>query len=377
MFSYKEWSKDGKGLSVRFYINPAPVPSFVYVTSKGKVVIVSDDDTLVQNVHAQLQTHLNIDGKNFSLDELRQGLKRLSSFAGGKQSFASAKPKKSSVPAIRSSNGGAAKNSLNHFARDIKMMARTLKNVVGAIDTRESSETIAHYAAGAIPCRVQTLQVGDIQFTNEEDKAILIIERKTVADFYKSVTSTRAHSQAERLYAHAASLREQGWRVMVCWLIIESDSQSLYDVLPETKQMDGMLNYLSAILGQYVFHVFNDQHGAYMANKLVQGFNELKLTYQVKNETGQRVDIPKKAMNIAAAVAESGDAASHNVNTAKTNQLLYTLTSFSSVNMKVAKSLESTGKTLREIMAMTEAELVNIDGIGKTLAKKIAAEFAI
>ena len=165
---------------------------------------------------------------------------------------------------------------------------------------------------------------------------------------------------------------------MVCWLIIESDSQSLYDVLPETKQMDGMLNYLSAILGQYVFHVFNDQHGAYMANKLVQGLNELKLTYPVKNETGQRVDIPKKAMNIAAAVAESGgDAAAHNVNTAKTNQLLYTLTSFSSVNMKVAKSLESTGKTLREIMAMTEDELVKIDGIGKTLAKKITAEFSI
>lgn len=375
MYSYKEWSKDNKNF--RFYINPASCPSFVYVTTKGKVGVVSDDEQLAKSVYDQLQTHLNIEGRQFTLDELRSELKRLTSMSGSKKSY----PKKQTMLASASvrvpSTGGAAQNSLNHFANTIKMDAKTLKNVEGFIDTREAQSTVSHYVTGAVPCQLQMLDIGDIQFRNDTEKTLIVIERKTVADFYQSITSTRAHSQAERLYAHAAAMREQGWRVMVCWLVIESDTQSIYDVLPETKQMDGMINYLSAILGQHVFRVFNDQHGAYLVNKLVQGFNELKLTYSVKNESGQRVDIPKKSMKIAAVPAEERDAASHNVNMAKTNQLLYTLTSFSSINMKTAKALQSTGKSLREILSMTESELIAVDGIGKKLAKNITAEFSI
>lgn len=379
MYSYKEWSKGDK--IVRFYVNPSSVPSYVHLTGSGKVAVVSDDDILVRNVKAQLQQHLDIEDQKITLETLRQVLNRISSPASGRPNYAPAKKAIKQSMIDRASEhialGNAAQNSLKHFADNIRMDVKTLRNVEGFIDTREAEDVIAHYAKGTIPCNVQTLAVGDIEFRNATDKTVIIIERKTASDFYQSITSSRAHSQAERLYEHAANLRKDGWRVMVCWLVIESKTQALYDILPETKQMDGMLNYLTAILGQFVFHVFNDQHGAYLANKLVQGFNELKLTYPVKNETGQRVDIPKKAMKVTMAQTSHESVDGHNVQMAQTNQLLYTLTSFASINMKTAKALAKTGKTLREILAMTEAELLGINGIGKTLAKKIMAEFAV
>lgn len=369
-YSFKEWRK---GNVVRFYINPAPSSSYLNLSSRGKVSVVSDTESFKRSILDLLQTHLNITERRFSFDELRHELSSLSPPIDNHQSLKS----NNMHHTPRSTPTRAAKNSLNHFASTIKMAAKTLKNVVGTIDTRESKATVDHYAVGAIPCQVQTLTIGDIQFVNEKDKTLLIVERKTVTDFYQSIVSTRAHSQAERLYDHALSLRNQGWRVMVCWLIIESDSKALYDTLPDTKQMDGMLNYLSAILGHFVFHAFNDQHGAYLVNKLAQGFNELKLTYPVKNDSGLRVDIPKSAMNIASAVIQDDERLSHNVNAAKSNQMLYTLTSFSSVNMKVAKALAATGRPLRSILSMTEGELVKIDGIGQKLASKISAEFSI
>lgn len=369
-YSFKEWHK---GNVIRFYINPAPATSYLTLSSRGKVSLESPDKLFKSTMLAALETHLNIDKRKFGFDELRYALNSLSLPIENSQSLKSNSFERTVLP----STSIAAKNSLNHFANTIKMAGKTLKNVVGAIDTRESAATVAYYAAGAIPCQVQTLAIGDIQFVNEKDKTLIVIERKTVADFYQSIVSTRAHSQAERLYDNALSLRAQGWRVMTCWLIIENDTKTLYDVLPDTKQMDGMLNYLSAILGHFVFRAFNDQHGAYLVNKLVQGFNELKLTYPVKNESGLRVDIPKSAMDIAAAAPSVDERTSHNVNTAQSNQLLYTLTSFTSINMKVAKSLAATGRPLRSILNMTEVELLEIDGIGPKLASKITAEFSI
>lgn len=64
------------------------------------------------------------------------------------------------------------------------------------------------------------------------------------------------------------------------------------NALPETKNMDGVINYLIAILDQKIVNVYNLHHMACMTMKIAQGFFERELFYPARmNNKGPRVDL--------------------------------------------------------------------------------------
>lgn len=380
MLTCKEWVK---GKTCRVYLSPSKGNAYLSLSARGRCIVTSAVPAEIPDLTEQL-TQGGIDfAAAYDWGSLTSITNRFTAARAGQthtSAYApkSSTPRKASKAAIPVASGMAAlcRDASNHHCKDIKLKASTLKQVVTLVDTREPDNVMSEFSAGQLPCTGQTLPVGDIHFVNETAKTLLVIERKTVTDLYQSIVSARAHHQAERLFAFAQQKREQGWRVMVCWFVVCQDGRGLYDVLPQTKQMDGMLNYLTAILDQHVFQVFHEQHGAYLATKLAQGFNERQLTYPVKTGSGERVDLPAsfRALPVKHTETEGSD---HNVRLAEQDQLLYVLTAFKSINIRVAKALSATGKSLRAILSMSQEELELVEGIGKTLASRIYKEFSI
>src|SRR5690606_5615407 len=139
----------------------------------------------------------------------------------------------------------------------------------------------------------------------------VIIERKTITDFYSSITSSdlRFHDQAERLESYRARHAAQGIRVLIIWMIEgdEQGSRMLYNVLPEPKQMDGVINYLLAILDQKIISTYNLHHLASMTLKVAQGFFEKELFYPARTSSNRRVDLSGKERSQFMPVTLDGD----------------------------------------------------------------------
>lgn len=253
----------------------------------------------------------------------------------------------------------------------------TIKNCSVEIDTREPEVVFSKFCEGKLKIEKTTLSVGDIALRSSATRDHVIIERKTITDFYSAITGSqhRAHSQAERLYEYQQKMAESGVRVLIIWMI-EAECggrRSMYNTLPKSNQMDGMINYLVAILGQHVVHTFNLHHLCYLCMKFVQGFFEQELFYPVRSATGAQID--KKKSERLGAKLSLPDSNAHGVSLPGRANLFHVLTSFPNIDSRIANSLISSGLVLIDIINLTEKELETFEGVGKVKAKKIYSDF--
>lgn len=255
--------------------------------------------------------------------------------------------------------------------------AKTINDCIIFVDPREPDSVFDKLSEGRIAVERQTLEVGDIMLVSADTKNHLIIERKTITDFYGAIVGDqhRAHSQAERLSLYQQRYAEQGIKVQVVW-IIEGElngKRTLYNTLPKSNQMDGMVNYLVAILGQHVVLAYNTHHLCYLASKFVQGFFEQELYYPVRTSTGSQVDLKRSERQ--AHIINTKDENNHGVSIPGRENLFHVLTAFKSINSRIANSLIESGLVLQDIIALSEIELARFDGVGKVTATKIYNDF--
>jgi ERCC4-type nuclease len=269
-------------------------------------------------------------------------------------------------------------NSLNLNVSKAPFLESTIKNTIIQFDHREPSalhELLFQTRLNVIRCQ---LNEGDILIRSEVDESrILLIERKTITDFYQGLVSNdkHCHEQAERYYSLTQEYASKGIFLQVVWIMEgeKNGSRLMYNALPEIKQMDGWVNYIQIILNQHIVQSYSLNHTAYLIAKFVQGFQEQSLFYKV-TVGGVRIDKTKtqrKEMEIKPIVNNN---VSHGVIQSK-DGIESLLTLIPSINKKVAKELVSTGMSFAEIVNLSENELNNIKGIGKKTAYSIYSTF--
>ena len=272
-----------------------------------------------------------------------------------------------------------AEQAYNFTIDSAPFKASTIKNCSIGIDTREPESVFSKFSEGRIEAIRETLSIGDIILRSAATRDHVVIERKTVSDFYNAITGEqhRGHSQAERLYQYQQELAQEGVRVLVVWMI-EAElggKRSLYNTLPKTNQMDGMINYLVAILGQHVVQAFNLHHLCYLSMKFLQGFFEQELYYPVRTATGAQIDLKKEARQQAKANMVAAGNSNHGVSIPGRSNLFHVLTAFPHIDSRIANSLIESGLVLQDIIRLSENELSQFLGIGKVKARKIYSDF--
>lgn len=147
----------------------------------------------------------------------------------------------------------------------------TKKSAQLRVDSREPDTVQSVFRRSLFdhPMVIEALPVGDIWV--EFGKRLVIFERKTVSDFYNSITSNHMHSQAERMFTFQRQKEAEGYAVQIHWLI-EHEKEGevgLYHTLEQIKQIDGVVAYLSGILGQHINHTHlqHQSHGVPSAQK--------------------------------------------------------------------------------------------------------------
>lgn len=294
--------------------------------------------------------------------------------------------KKAATPSAKAFNSGVldrrtpqeiSADSLNYSLSSAPFKSKTISNCKIVVDSREPNSLVTKMSEGKIAVCREALEVGDIKLISADTDDHIIIERKTVTDFYSSITEPekRAHSQAERLFDYQNEFAKNGTRVQVIWMIEgeQNGVRTLYNALPQTNQMDGMINYLVSVLNQHVVQAYNCHHLCYLVQKFVQGFFEQELFYPVKSISGAQIDRRKsERSSIAAIPLEQGR---HGVSIPGRQDLFHVLTSFKSVDSRIANSLIETGLVLKDILALSKEDLVKFNGIGRNLAEKIEREF--
>jgi flagellar motor switch/type III secretory pathway protein FliN len=178
----------------------------------------------------------------------------------------------------------------------------------------------------------------------------------------------RAHSQVERYYDYIQEQAAKGVCVKLIWIIEgENGVRSLYNSLPLVQGVDGMINYWIAISDQYVATSFNLNHTAYLTAKLIQGFFERTLPNPVKLLNGSRIDRHHAHSTNMAPEVDNTDRGV----TRGSESLSSLLSYFPGVKSNVAKELASTGMSIKEILQMSESDLVKIKGISDKSARVI------
>jgi hypothetical protein len=261
----------------------------------------------------------------------------------------------------------------------------SIKNTQIIVDTREPESVYAKMREGRLAVASRGLDVGDIKIVNHLSRDHVIIERKTISDLYSSVISDdcRFHRQAERLESYRLEQAAQGVRVLIVWMVEGSErgTRMLYNTLPEVRQMDGVVNYLTAILDHKVISVYNLHHLASMTMKIAQGFFERELFYPARAKRGgDRVDLTKAERNTPHSSFAHDNTAGHGtqipgIKLPPRERLVHILTGFPSINIRVAKALVESGLVLKDIINLSAADLIKFDGVGKILAEKIVQEF--
>jgi ERCC4-type nuclease len=256
----------------------------------------------------------------------------------------------------------------------IKFKNHIRKSLSIVVDHREPDELFTLLDRSQIDSvDIAQMPLGDIFVT--DGKSELIFERKTITDFDVSIRGDdhRAHSQVERYYEYQQSMARKGVAVRFIW-IIEGENEGargLYHGLPEIKQMDGMINYITGISDQYLVSTYNLTHTAYLITKLIQGYFERELTYKVRIHDS-RVD--KKHDRVLMDVPESTQ--DRGV-TRKVDGLAPMLSYIPGISSNVAKELAATGKSFAEIVQMNREELLAIKGVGAGKADIIIASFGL
>ncbi|MFQ3193092.1 MAG: ERCC4-type nuclease [Paraglaciecola sp.] len=366
----------------RLYVNEFSDEEKVYITLSpaGTIKITSPSDILKEKVRKLLEDN-NIETKKVpSLDGVLGQLKQIktaSSKAEGKSrsKFPNNRKyedlKNTKTPKQLSEEAGGLDISTVGF------LVSTIKNSYIKIDHREPKALQDLMQKCKIEdVQVVTLPLGDILIGSKDGKKELLIERKTITDLCQNIKSDdkHAHDQVEKSYSYKQQKAKEGVAVKIIWIIEGEDegSRMLYNILPRIEQVDGWIGYCLAISDQYMVNTFNVNHTAYMAAKIGQCFLERKLTNPVKTDAGQRIDTAKQiSLRKEVPLDEDTDRGVVSARSGVAQMLSF----FPSIPMNVAKELANTGKSIKQITAMSNKELLDIKGVGDKRASDIFNDF--
>jgi ERCC4-type nuclease len=250
---------------------------------------------------------------------------------------------------------------------------KTLNHGVIAIDHREPAKLKALVKQIKLETFEASLDLADFVISSKDNNdRELLIERKTITDFYTGVVRDdhHVHEQSERYYDYVFKRSEEGKHTKAIWIIEgeKNGDRLLYNTLPQIKQMDGLINYLTVINEQPVVWSYSQVHTAYLLAKFAQGWLERELFYSVK-VGNVRID---KAKAKRAGVDKRNEPTS--VIDAKKG-LLDMLSLFPDIRTNVARELAASGRSFAEIVSMSESELLKVKGVGVESAKRIYRNF--
>lgn len=380
MSTFTVWEKPNS--DSRIYVTPNTAGrAFISLLKSGQPRVHSTEPNEINStVYALSQSGVNMQTAYDSFESLVSALKQAGHQVNGH--YRRPQPELPNTPSGNRSKEDFAntlsptaiyRDTLKYTVASIKFN-RSIDQYLITVDTREPGSLLDRLSASRFSVVSKKLDVGDIRITSTETNDELIIERKTVSDLYSSVIAHTAHRQAECLFEYQASRAQEGVRVMVVWLIEgELDGQRmLYNAFPGTNQTDGVVNFLTGILGQHVIQCYGQHHLCYMAIKLCQGFFEQELVVKVK--AAERKTRTPTAQRTALLGHSSGKY--HGVRTQDKNTLMQVLLSIPSLKEPAAKHIMSQGHRLKDVLNYTFEDWVNIDGIGKITAEKIMQEIS-
>ncbi|GIC77675.1 hypothetical protein [Moritella sp. F3] len=385
---FRPWTPKGKKLPVRFYLEGSTNGAYIG-KKQGSLKISNSTINEDQKIRSFLLSH-QIDIDTLGLTDLGEQItaKRLHVFCSEIPNILNSVPNvvdfkpsrnKSTSNWTQPHRGQATQAELYQESLQLDISsapfkAATIEHTVVTVDTREPEELYNLMLTSKIKSvGYGSLPLADIQIEDTRTGDILLIERKVISDFHKSILNNHAHDQGERYYNAALAAIAEGKKFRVIW-IIESQQEGregLYHSLPQIKMVDGMINYLDLILGQSVFQSFSLNHTAYLTNKFIQGFIEQELYYKVKTGNPLVNRNKKDRQNIHVGTSGVTD---HGV-TRASNNLESMLVYLPSIRLNVARELATLGKSYKDIISMTVVELEAIKGVGKKTALEIHSDF--
>lgn len=254
----------------------------------------------------------------------------------------------------RSSNE-ISDNSYSHNVASAPFKPSTVANCKVFVDTKFPQLAFKKLSEGRIKVERTELEIGDLQLRSKITEDHVVITRKTVTEFAAEFDEkfNPDCENAKKLFLYQQKQSAAGVKVLVIWAIEgeKNGSRMLYNSFTESNRTDGVVSYLMGGLDQHVIQAFNVHHFSYLVMRLVQRFFEREPNMILVNE-GESIDSSKE-------------------------RLLNVLTSFPNISNKIAKSMIESGLHLREILSLTESDLLRFDGVGKQTAKKIISELSI
>lgn len=357
----------------RFYLNGLGVKTSVGVSRGGKSLNVTSEDHAIRQKLLDLLTG-EIKG-DFSVEALERLLLSLSDSSVKRTlGLSPARPRGGNVIDFPQQFGG--RHVLFDQAEDleprtIKFSSKQILNDIQIfVDHREPDSLVGILRESRIPSGniVTCSQPMDVRVLSKSSPDELIIERKTVADFNQSVMSNHAHKQSEAYYDHMLQQSNGGAHVRVLWLI---EGNPKTGVLPNQAlnglpQLEGWWNYAMMINDQHFNYTYGIRHSAYSIVKMAQGFFER--TLQAPVSVGKTARIKRQRRESGAGQISSG--ASRPGMDLK-SQLLF----LDGMSSNVAEELSHLGKSFREILAMSEEELLEVKGVGTKRSGRIFNAF--
>lgn len=249
-----------------------------------------------------------------------------------------------------------------------------LENLQFIIDRpREPEELVECLRRSHIPSDniIETVQEFDIRVVSMDCLDELIIERKRVDDFNKSIKSGHLHDQVERYYDYMMRKNEAGINVRVLWIIEGIPSKRILpnEILDGLPQLDGWMNYQMMISDQFFHYTYSTNHTAYSVLKMAQGFFERELKFKTKSGLANRIKLQKAELNTKG----KNDSGVYRAGINLKSQLMF----IDGVPTNVAEELSKTGKSFAQIVQMSKEELLEIKGVGKKLADRIYNAFNV
>ncbi len=202
------------------------------------------------------------------------------------------------------------------------------------VDHREPLEMIERLSqATNLVVESSALETGDYLVPDR-----LVIERKTVTDFVNSIVE-----EEKRLFFQSDAIAHSG---MPAILLIEGDiyGQTRMDL----RQIAGALSYLAVIQGVSVIPTMNVAHSASFIARAVR-----HACFGLGYDLGLRATGPKSAPEAAVYVLQGCHGISH----------------------RLAKTILARMGSLQKVAAASEAELLEIEGIGPKKAHSIVETF--
>lgn len=196
-------------------------------------------------------------------------------------------------------------------------------------DTREgNSKVIRHLSEMEIDVKVQAMDVGDYQVSDE-----VVIERKTAKDFVDSIVD-------KRLFKQARSLMEEFKRPLI---ILEGDD--LYNGMINPNAIRGSIASIALDFGISIIPTRNAQDTAAMIKRIA-----------IREQSGEKTPIQirtdKKPVNLW-------------------EQQLFIIESLPNIGPVNAKNLLEHFGTVANIINASESQLQEVEGIGKKTATNI------